>query len=255
MTDEATLERWKDAVSWGDAQTDVPPRLPDSSTLAGTAFARLRADILSCALKPDEKLRLETLRTRYGIGFSPLREALSRLTGEGLVVVEGQRGFRVAPVSPADLRDIVAIRCEIEPLALRLSIEQGDDAWEARIAAAMHHLAIIPAGRWSPEAAEMDEWTRRHRAFHDALVSACGSPRLMTVRKQLFDHAVRYQRLLLARRDYQREHEAEHRALYEAVIARQGQKASELMIEHITATANQMQKASADLPATSGRAG
>ena len=94
----------------------------------------------------------------------------------------------------------------------------------------------------------MDEWTRRHRAFHDALVGACGSPRLMTIRRQLFDHAERYQRLLIARKDYRRKDEEEHRALYEAAIARDADTAAARMIEHITATANLMQVAQADMP-------
>lgn len=241
-----------DAASLDSVRLDPFGLMPDTSTLAGAAFTRLRTDIISCVFAPGSKLRLEALRTRYGIGFSPLREALSRLTGEGLVVVEGQRGFRVAPASAADLRDIIAIRCEIEPLALRLSIARGDDAWEARMAAAMHHLAILPRGKWRPEGRSMDEWTRRHRAFHDSLVSACGSPRLMTIRQQLFDHAERYQRLLLARDDYQRKDEAEHRAIYEAVIARDAGTAAALMIDHITDTGDLMQAVQAKTPEPAG---
>jgi DNA-binding GntR family transcriptional regulator len=241
MTDQGTAETLKEATAFGDVPVEVFGLARDTSTLAGMAFSRLRADILCCAFAPGDKLRLEALRTRYGIGFSPLREALSRLTGEGLVVVEGQRGFRVATASAADLRDITAIRCEIEPLALRLSIERGDDAWEAHIAAAMHHLSILPRRHGGPAGPGIDEWARRHRAFHDGLVSACGSPRLMRIRQQLFDHAERYQRLLISRDDYDRKDEAEHRALYEAVIARDAETASTLMVEHITQTANFMQ--------------
>lgn len=252
MKDEGTGDRWGDKASLGEAQLDTFGLIPDTTTLAGTAFGRLRADIITCAFEPGAKLRLEALRTRYGIGFSPLREALSRLTGEGLVVVEGQRGFRVAPASAADLRDIIAIRCELEPLALRLSIARGNDDWEARIAAAMHHLSILPRGCWHPGGAQMDEWTRRHRAFHDSLVSACGSPRLMTIRQQLFDHSERYQRLLLARADYQRRDDVEHRALYDAVISRDAAKASALMIDHITVTGNLLQTVQAKSPEYAG---
>ena len=85
-------------------------------------FHRLRDDIISCVLKPGEKLKFEILRTIYGVSFSTLREALSRLTSEGLVEVKGQHGFRVRPVSPKDLTDITDLRVMIEMEAIRLAI-------------------------------------------------------------------------------------------------------------------------------------
>ena len=60
------------------AKTDV------EQTLNASAFSRLRADILSCQLLPNERLRMENLRERYGMGASPIREALMRLEAEGL---------------------------------------------------------------------------------------------------------------------------------------------------------------------------
>ena len=105
-------------------------REPQSRTLANETFEKLRADILSTSLPPGMKLRFDDLREAYKVGLSPLREALSRLAENRLVVATGQRGFRVPSVSVRDILDIAMVRKEVEGLALRLSITNGDDAWE-----------------------------------------------------------------------------------------------------------------------------
>lgn len=125
---------------------EVPPypgREPQSRTLANEVFEKLRADILSMSLPPGTKLRFDDLREAYGVGLSPLREALSRLAENRLVVATGQRGFRVPLVSVEDILDIAMVRKQIEGLALRLSIQNGDDVWEARVVAARHKVTLL----------------------------------------------------------------------------------------------------------------
>lgn len=191
---------------------------------------------------PGTRLRLEGLRQQTQFGFSPLREALSRLTGEGLVEQEGQRGFRVAPVSIHDLQDIAAMRCEIEAMALRQSIERGGDDWETGVAAATHHLGLLSGNGEPPGSPVANEWGRRHAAFHLALVSACGSPRLLGIRRELYEHSERYRRLLYAHGTGQRDVEAEHRAIARAVISRDSQLACQLMKEHMRATVDNLMR-------------
>ncbi len=223
---------------WGFREADVS----GATTLAARVFIQLRRDILACVLMPSEKLRLDALRKQYGVGFTPLREALSRLAGERLVVSEGQRGFRVAPVSTDDLDDITSLRCEIEPLALRLSIERGDDRWEARAIGAYHHLSLMPRQRWKPGDPKMADWNQRHAAFHHALIDCCGSPRLLAIRESLFDHAQRYQRLWIAFGETPRDDEKEHRDICEVVLARDVEAAGRLMVEHVVETARLMRE-------------
>jgi GntR family carbon starvation induced transcriptional regulator len=222
----------------GAAAGDGRPHAGD--TLAASAYTRLRRDILRCRLTPGAKLRLETLRRDYSVGFSPLREALARLTGEGLTVVEGQRGFRVAPVSAGDLEDIAHLRSEIETMALRMSIENGSDAWEADVAAALHHLLLLPHGRWPAGSPLTDEWSKRHKHFHDSLVAACGSPRLLAIREDLFEHSERYRRLLIEYGTAGRDLAAEHREIASAVLARDVPAACALITGHIRKTATTM---------------
>lgn len=112
-------------------------------TINAAVFRRLRADIVACRLAPNERLRVEALRGRYGVGGSPIREALMRLEAEGLVTLEQNKGFRVSPVSTEHLIDLMKTRIEIECIAVRWSIEKGGVAWEADLVAAFHRLAHV----------------------------------------------------------------------------------------------------------------
>src|SRR3546814_8139341 len=108
-----------------------PPNESASMTLAGGVLAQIRSDILELRLQPGSKLLFESLKEKYDVGFSPLRESLSRLVVEGLVIGEDRRGFRVAPITEEDFFDLTALRREIEGLAVTRSVERGNDMWEA----------------------------------------------------------------------------------------------------------------------------
>jgi GntR family carbon starvation induced transcriptional regulator len=200
-----------------------------SPTLAGRVLALMRSDILELRLKPGSKLLFETLREKYEVGLSPLRESLSRLVVEGLVVGEDRRGFRVAPMTEEDLRDLTALRQEIEILAVTRSVERGGDVWEADLVRAFHHMKLL-----TPETPNyLAEWSARHQAFHEALVSACGSPRLLHLRRQLFDHFMRYQRIAPRHVSRSALHDTEHKKLLDAALARDTGKCEALIRAHI----------------------
>lgn len=212
----------------------------EPKTLARQAHSLLRDDILSGQLQPGERLRTKGLQERYGLGLSPLRESLQRLSAEGLVVVDEQRGFSVAAVSLAELKDLTLARTSIESVMLPLALAQGDEDWEARIVAAFHRLSRtpLPTGPDAHEAAR--QWELRHRSFHDALVAGCGSPWLMRLHAQLVDQTERYRMIRLQkmskRKPAARDVHAEHQALMEAVLARDEKLALRLMREHLQAT-------------------
>jgi GntR family transcriptional regulator, carbon starvation induced regulator len=187
-------------------------------TLASDLFEQLRADILHCKLRPNSRLLFRDLREAYASGMSPLREALMRLASDGLVVLEDHKGFRVAPVSRAEIVDIANTRCELEGLAVRLSMEKGDDAWEANIVARLHELSKRPT--YTPEGRLDAEWERRHDALHRALYGACGLRWLLSFCELLADRAYRYRHALLEQVDRTRDHRSEHDEIVRAVIAR-----------------------------------
>ena len=203
-------------------------------TIAHGLFLRLREDILQCRLRPGERLRLDMLRDAYGVGLSPLREALSRLTSMGLVTSEEQRGFSVARISIEDLLGLTKSRVRIETLALRFAIATGDRKWEAEILAAAHRLSGCPIGSGGSRAFSED-WQNQHRAFHAVLVSVGTSEHVLRFREHLYDLSDRYRRLsgLAA---IEREIVGEHQALAEATLARNVALAGELMMNHLVAT-------------------
>ncbi|HEX7249178.1 MAG TPA: GntR family transcriptional regulator, partial [Burkholderiales bacterium] len=103
------------------------------STQTEAAYWKIRDEIISGRLQPSEKLTLDRLRETYNFGASPLREALSRLAADNLVVAQGQKGFRVAPISKTEFEDIVDIRTFIEAEALRRSIANATLDWESDV--------------------------------------------------------------------------------------------------------------------------
>jgi len=201
------------------------------TTLASTIAHRIREAILTGAHAPGEKLRLDELRETYGVSLSPLREALSRLSTEGLVVMEDQRGCRVAPVSADNLREVTRLRVAFETMALREAMRLGDDAWEASVVAVFHRLVRLEERALRSE--EIPEWETRHREFHLALLAACGMPLLLQFCETLHDFSNRYRRLFLARNPLDRGIHGEHREIMQAAIGRKPRQAVELLTRHI----------------------
>jgi len=205
-------------------------------TLAQAAYRALRADIIRGARAPGERLRIERLKTLYAVGPTPLREALQKLSQDGLVIAEGNRGFTVAPLDPAEFADLNLARTAIEKEALRLSIARGDDPWEAGVVAARHIMrkedTALAASR-----SVADSWERANKEFHSAMVGACGSRWLMRVRAGLHDLCERYRRASVYQQIGSRDLAAEHEAIAEAVLARDAEAACALTEAHFAATA------------------
>ncbi len=206
-----------------------------SATRASDLVARVREDLLAGTFAPNEPLRLAAVRTRYDAGLTPLREALFQLAAEGLVTVEGQRGFRAAAISAEDLTDLTEQRVFLEGQALRLSIQLGDLAWESRVLAAHHRLAhteMLGPGGVTLTA----DWTEAHRDFHRTLVEACGSAWLLRFRDVLSDQSERYRRWSL-REKPDRDVAGEHRILAEATLNRNADLAVHHLANHYYRTA------------------
>ncbi|MGO9418115.1 GntR family transcriptional regulator [Roseiarcus sp.] len=208
----------------------------DADTLADRAAQRIEADILAGALAPDSRLGIAETAARYGVGATPLREALSRLAARGLVNAIGKRGFRVQSISRQDLADIVRIRSVLEREAIRLSLLAGDGAWEGAIVGALHQLkryiAENPKGFGEGEPA----FDALHKRFHGSLLAACGSPRLIAACARLYDEAYRYRRLMMAAFTNPGEFVKSHEILAEAAIERATERAQALAEAHIAST-------------------
>lgn len=218
----------KTSVDETDSATD---RADDrqASTLTTSVYEQIRADILMARMRPGEKLRADALRKRFNTASSPVREALNRLLAEGFVAQEEQKGFRVAPVSRQELKELVKARCWIDGLAIRESIERFEPRWEEDLVLALHRLSRTPRG--AAGHVENTEWENRHKAFHMALVGGCGSLWIERISEQLFDAAERY-RLLALEQVLERNELDEHRAMVDACIGHDADTAVELLKRH-----------------------
>jgi len=204
--------------------------IPESAgtTLTQSVYVQLRADLLTGRLKPGEKLRAEALRHRFKVGSSPIREALNRLLSEGFVSLEEQKGFRVAPLSVEELRELLNARIWIDGAAVTASIERFETQWEEGLVLALHRLSRVER---SPSSAENELWNRLHRNFHLALVSGCGSRWMIRTSALLFDAAERY-RLYAAAYVSGEKKLDEHRQMVAACLDHKPELAVQLMKQH-----------------------
>lgn len=211
---------------------------PVGLTHATNVYERIRADILAGHLRPGRRLQIKAMMESYEVGQTPLREALNRLSADGLVAAEDQRGFTVPGISAEELAELTRTRCWLEERALRESMAQATEAWEEAVLLAGHRLLRTPRGLDSADPAADALWEARHRAFHDLLVSNCGSRWLVGFCAQLTDRHQRYRRLAARRAFPRRDVQAEHQAILDAVLRRDADGAVALLTAHYTATAD-----------------
>jgi len=202
-------------------------------TLIETAYHGLRRAIIDGKHAPNEPLRVEHLKKTYQVSAGTLLEALALLVSDALVVTQGYRGFKVAPMSLQDLADLCRVRTLIECEAVRESMQQGKDEWEAVVVAAYHKLMRAEERLAVDAVTAFDEWEVRNREFHEALVSACGSQWLRRMRAVLYQLTERYRRLSVfegARIDALHK---EHAEIYDAVLGRDLARTKGLLDRHI----------------------
>ena len=173
----------------------LKPVTEPSETVSDVVLRQIREDIISGKLAPGAKIKLEQAKERYSISVSSLREILSRLTTENLVLAEGQRGFEVSPASRKELEELADLRIVLETHAIALSFAAGNLEWEARIVAAHHKLAAAEKTLLSGDVSRTIDWVRYDWEFHQAIVSACNSTTLMTILSSVFDRFLRYHML------------------------------------------------------------
>jgi GntR family transcriptional regulator, carbon starvation induced regulator len=210
---------------------DLPGGDERKETLASHVYDRLRHDILSVAIPPGEKLNIRVLCERFEVGLSPVREALSRLSTEGLVAQSDRRGFAAAPVSEADLADLTRARCWVNEIAIRQSIRNGDSAWEEGVVLAFHRLTRTTRHTEGDPAERSRAWETVHRNFHASLIAGSGSHRLEQFCDQLFDGFARY-RHVARQAGVTENRDGDHRALMEAALARDADAAARLITSH-----------------------
>ncbi len=230
-----------------------PKSAVSGASVTQDAYERLRADLLACRLRPGVRLKINDVCEALSVNLSAVREALSRLTAEGLVVSEPQRGFRVASISPGELRDLTQVRAEIESMCLSRSLAAGDVGWEANLVAAFHRLSRTPERECGDNERMNEAWSDAHAAFHQALVAACDSPWLLRLRATLYAQSERYRRLSVPLAGIQRDLCREHKDMMDAALTRNAMSAAELFSRHVELTTEILLQQSWLANASSGR--
>lgn len=202
-----------------------------TATVGSTTYQKIKHDIVFGILAPGSKLKLDGLKARYEASLSTLRETLNRLASEGFVDAPEQRGFFVKPVSVEDLTEIAHLRILLECHALRQSISRGDTDWEGDLVAAHHKLHLMEQRLLAGDTSEKELWKRYDWEFHKAMIAACNSANLLSLHATLFEKYLRYQMLVLTYRGQQAVDE--HRAMFEAALARDAEEAVRLLETHI----------------------
>jgi len=204
---------------------------PKGAETRGTLLtAALREEILDGKLRPGDRLHIDDTRRRFHVSLSPLREALSRLSVEGLVVAEDQRGFRVAPVSVENCREVTRLRCMLETMALREAITKAEPAWRQEVCSAWEALERCSHG---PRDAI---WERTHEDFHITLIGGCRLPMLVDFIVGLHNRSDRYRRLFLRKREPDRNALSEHESIVLAALDGEAELAAALLGQHIRRT-------------------
>ena len=206
-------------------------------TQAETACDLIRTEILDGRLPPGAKLNIKALEERFALSLGAVREALSRLGAEGMVVGESHRGYRVTPVSSAELLDLTRARIDLESLCLAQAMQHGDVEWETRIVAAAHRMERLQSLPTEAEARSTKVWNEAHGEFHQALVSACPNQWLLRMRHMLYEQSERYRRLSVPLSTDQRDVRGEHRDIMEAALRRDRDGVYQAMERHLLATA------------------
>lgn len=205
-------------------------------TLATAVYDQLRADILAGKLSPDSKLGIEFLCRRYDTGQIPIREALNRLSSDGLVDRLDQKGFRVSPISALALEELTKTRCWLEGIALAASIEHRTKAWEESVVLAHFRMTRTPRSLSKTAYRENPDWEPLHRAFHLALLSNCGSRWMLDFCAQLADHSYRYRQISIQRVYPVSESRDTHAPIMKAALDGDASRAVSLLQNHLRFT-------------------
>ena len=199
------------------------------------AYEQLRTDILNSTIAPSSKLQISDLKDRYQTSVGPVREAVSRLAAEGLVVKRGQRGYWAAPASLEEFREITRLRIILEVDALCHSVNNGDLEWEAKVVGAMYRLSSFSTASGEQDDIGDGAYQDENRRFHMALIGKCGFPWQLRFISALYDQTQRYWCLSTDQRTAEQrevEHE-DHERILSAALHRDGEMAGQALDTHI----------------------
>ncbi len=210
--------------------------MDDSGTRTEQVYRRLKADILGGRVEPGSALPFAKLKDEYGASMGVLREALMRLSAEGLTVNQPQFGFKVISLSLEDLADLTETRCMIEAMVLTDAVTNGDLDWETRVLTAHHRMERTAKFEDGEGSAVTLLWAQAHQEFHEALLSGARSQRMQAIAANLRAAAEVYRQWSIPFEVVKRDVSAEHREIVDLALARKADEAAAALVRHLSAT-------------------
>jgi GntR family carbon starvation induced transcriptional regulator len=189
------------------------------SSVTHRAYVRLRMDLLSCRLAPNSRLNIAKLQRELGVSQAAVREALSRLTAEGLVAIERNAGFRAAAISEIGFRDLTVACANAEVPCLRLALMHGDLLWEGNLLAT-YHVAYKVLERVNAGDEDIGAYIHHRQAFHEALLSACSNEWLLWSWRLLYAQQIRYRHKFRSLLAFETSLKSDYAAFLDRVLAR-----------------------------------
>ncbi|MCC6155416.1 MAG: GntR family transcriptional regulator [Candidatus Hydrogenedentes bacterium] len=211
--------------------------MSDQTTAAEMASLLVRNEILGGGIKPNTKLKVQHLARQYGVGTTPLREALTQLAAAGLVIQTGQRGFRVPGLSHTGWMDLIRTREILETEALRLALENRSVDWEDSVISCFHLFVREIERLFRGETDSIQRYWFRHTEFHQALIAACPLENLKSLVSTLYTRMIPYRRLTFTDKYSKDRLIQAHEALMNDALS-PSSSAIETMREHIRANAD-----------------
>jgi len=205
-------------------------------TVSEAVHSRLRRGILTGAYRPGSLLRQEELARRFGASRVPLREAMTRLEVEGLVVWRPRRGYAVISLEPSEILEIFELRAVVEEHLAIIAGERRTGGDLAEILDALECMERIATH--TPEDASC--WLDANSTFHSRLLSAAHRSRAGRFARMLRDQVEPYIRIEISLTKEVMQAEEEHRAMYDALCARDGRTLGRLCRSHCANTANRL---------------
>lgn len=200
-------------------------------------YLDVRSKLIEARFETGLKMKPEKLRQDYACAASTVREVLFRLASDGFLDFEDQRGFRVVTCNIKSLQELTELRILLEAEGAKRSILLGDIEWEARLTAAHHKLAHIEKKIQSSTMTGpiVTSWNNAEWEFHATLLSACGSDLMRQQHKIIYDRFRQHLLNLKNQHGFRSTNLAEHKAIVDAVVARDAQNCSLAISEHLLA--------------------
>ncbi len=212
------------------------------SSLSQKAYVAIKRKIVSLELPPGSLIDESALREELGIGRTPIREALQRLALEKLVEIVPRRGTFVSDVRLSDLQHLAETRLTLEGLAARLAAQRGTEHHWQR----MEH--VLSRAPWEATATDNEVWIEIDQECHEIVYQATQNPYLADILRMLYALSLRLWYFALADIGDMREAIREHVHILEALRARDGERAAQLLHRHIMAFHEKIQQVMLSVP-------